>query len=70
MANQEIKINEDGQKFINLEPHWCAMFDLAVRQVKSILDEEEGRAFILEMLEFGKRLNEPYCKECSDAKDI
>jgi len=45
-------------KPINLEPNWPAMFDLAVTQVKVVVDKDDMRDFIVEMLEFGKRLEE------------
>ena len=43
-------------KPINLEPNWPAMFDLAVTQVETVVDKNDMRDFIVEMLEFGKRL--------------
>ena len=46
------------------------MFDKAVDQVKKYLPVQEGRALVVEMLEFGQRLNAYYhCKECTDESD-
>jgi hypothetical protein len=50
-------------KPINLEPNWPAMFDLAVTQVETVVDKNDMRDFIVEMLEFGKRLYNQNIKE-------
>ena len=41
---------------INVEPNWSRMFDNAIVQVKAVVDKNDMQAFIVEMLEFGKRL--------------
>ena len=43
-------------KAVNVEPSWPMMFDLAVAQVKAVVAKDDTRDFIVEMLEFGKRL--------------
>ena len=41
---------------MNLEPHWPSMFELAIDIVNKRIDKDSGRNFVIEMLEFGKRL--------------
>ena len=41
---------------VNVEPDWSRMFDNAIVQVKAVVDKNDMQAFIVEMLEFGKRL--------------
>ena len=41
---------------VNIEPDWVAMFENAVVQVKAVVEKDDMQAFIVEMLEFGKRL--------------
>ena len=43
---------------MDLEPHWLSMFDFVVSIVRKELEEGQGRAIVIEMLEFGKRLYE------------
>ena len=43
-------------KQINCEPHWPALFELATQIVKSKIPEDEGQELVVEMLQFGKRL--------------
>ena len=63
----EIRADDQGRKYVNLQPHYCRVFDKAVDQVTKYLPVQEGRALVVEMLEFGKRLNATYhCKECND----
>ena len=50
-------------KTMNLEPVWKSMFGLAVQLVKDGLPKDKGRDFVVEMLEFGDRLNEAH-EEC------
>lgn len=74
MSTREVQtgIDKDGReyRYINLEPHYCNVFDKAVDQVTKYLPVQEGRALVVEMLEFGKRLNATYhCKECTDESD-
>ena len=74
MSTREVQtgIDKDGKeyKYINLEPHYCGVFDTAVDQVKKYLPVQQGRSLVVEMLEFGKRLNATYyCEDCSDDND-
>ena len=63
----EIRADDQGRKYVNLQPPYCRVFDKAVDQVTKYLPVQEGRALVVEMLEFGKRLNATYhCKECTD----
>ena len=65
----QVGTDQNGKeyKFINLEPHYCRVFDKAVDQVKKYLPVREGRALVVEMLEFGQRLNAHYhCKDCNN----
>tara|TARA_Y100000310_G_scaffold229058_1_gene231416 strand:- start:404 stop:586 length:183 start_codon:yes stop_codon:yes gene_type:complete len=41
---------------VDVTPHWPGMFRFAVQLVKDGLSEEEGQALVVEMLEFGARL--------------
>lgn len=41
---------------VNVEPDWVAMFENAVIQVEAVVAKDDMQAFIVEMLEFGKRL--------------
>ena len=45
---------------VNVEPDWTGMFRFAVQLVRDGLPKEKGRDTVIEMLEFGKRLNEFY----------
>ena len=49
-----------GYRTVNVEPDWTGMFRFAVQLVRDGLPEEKGRDTVIEMLEFGKRLNEFY----------
>ena len=66
----EIRADAQGRKYFNLEPHYCRVFDKAVDQVKKYMPVQQGRSLVVEMLEFGKRLNATYyCEDCSDDND-
>ena len=66
----EIRTDDQGRKYVNLEPHYCGVFNTAIDQVKKYLPVQEGRALVVEMLEFGQRLNAHYhCKDCNDDND-
>ena len=54
-------------KTMNVEPAWNSMFGLAVQVVKDGLPKDKGRDFVVEMLEFGGRLNESH-EECIRTK--
>ena len=43
---------------INCEPDWQVMFSHAIRIAKTEIDPSSGQQLIVEMLEFGKRLEE------------
>ena len=43
-------------KEINCEPNWQGMFDFAVAIVKTNVPKDKGQETVVEMLEFGKRL--------------
>lgn len=43
-------------KTINCEPNWQGMFDFAVNIVKTNVPKDQGQAVVVEMLEYGKRL--------------
>ena len=42
---------------VNLEPNWEVLFDNAIWQVKAVVAKDDMQAFIVEMLEYGKRLH-------------
>ena len=71
MSTKEVQtgIDENGKeyKYIKVEPHYCNVFAMAIDQVKKYLPVQEGRALVVEMLEFGQRLNAHYhCQDCND----
>ena len=37
MSTREVKIDDQGRKYINLEPHYCGVFDTAVDQEKKYM---------------------------------
>ena len=41
---------------IDLTPHWPGMFRLAVQMCRDGLEKGQGRDLVIEMLEFGARL--------------
>ena len=43
-------------KTINVEPNWQRIFDYAVAIVRAEIPEDQGQQTVIEMLEFGKRL--------------
>jgi len=45
---------EDG--FIPCTPNWQGMFELAERITGEQIPDDQGQGFVLEMLQFGKRL--------------
>ena len=45
---------EDG--FIPWTPNWQGMFELAERITGEQIPDDQGQGFVLEMLQFGKRL--------------
>ena len=73
MSTREVQtgIDKDGNeyKYIYLPPHYCNVFDKAIDQVKNYMPVEQGRALIVEMLEFGKRMNLEYCEDCNNDSD-
>ena len=53
---------------VNMEPHWCQLFNLAEEIVTS--DLKNGTALVLELLQYGKRLNQNYvCEVCEVSPD-
>jgi hypothetical protein len=49
-----------------LNPHWCNLFENAVTQIRVVVDEKDGRDWIIEMLKFGKRMHQAnYCTDCT-----
>jgi len=55
-----------GYRTVNVEPDWTGMFRFAVQLVRDGLPEEKGRDTVIEMLEFGKRLNEAHESEAKN----
>jgi len=49
-------MSSTNPRTMNLEPHWPSMFKLAIEIVNKQIDKDSGRDFVIEMLEFGKRL--------------
>ena len=48
--------NTNELRTIDITPHWPGMFRLAVHMCRNGLSEEDGRDLVIEMLEFGARL--------------
>ena len=61
---RNLKTDENGNDYIILEPHWCNLFENAIWQVRAVVKAEEGKDFITEMLEFGKRMWRQQCEDC------
>ena len=49
-------MNSTNPRTMNVEPHWPSMFALAIEVVSKQIDKDCGRDFVIDMLEFGKRL--------------
>jgi|6_EtaG_2_1085325.scaffolds.fasta_scaffold324405_2 hypothetical protein len=43
-------------EYVELTPNWAQLFNYAIAKVKSEIDHDNGRDFVVEMLEYGKRL--------------
>ena len=56
MSISEDHISSKNPRTMNVEPHWPSMFALAIEVVSKQIDKDCGRDFVIEMLEFGKRL--------------
>jgi len=50
----ETNVNPDHT--IDVTPHWPGMFRLAVQMCREGLEKGKGRDLVIEMLEFGARL--------------
>ena len=46
-----------SKKKIDLTPDWHVFFDLAIGIARDEIDEDKGREVVVEMLEYGQRLN-------------
>jgi hypothetical protein len=55
--SENIEVSEDVGEFETVEPNWTQLFKYAELLVSNA-DELDGRDFIIEMLQFGKRLEE------------
>ena len=56
MSISEDNISSKNPRTMNVVPHWPSMFALAIEVVSKQIDKDCGRDFVIEMLEFGKRL--------------
>ena len=45
-------------EWIEVTPEWGSFFELAKQLVQSGMAKEQGRELVLEMLEYGKKLDE------------
>jgi hypothetical protein len=45
-----------SERSIDVTPHWPGMFRMAVQLCRDGLEKGEGRELVIEMLEFGARL--------------
>ena len=43
-------------KFINVEPDWNNMFNVAISITNTQIDKNNGQKFVVEMLKYGQRL--------------
>ena len=43
-------------KFINVEPDWNNMFNVAISITNTQIDKNNGHKFVVEMLKYGQRL--------------
>lgn len=53
-----------------IEPHWPGMFRYAVQLVEMNLDEDDGKKFVVEMLQFGQRLSESAERTENEQHDV
>jgi hypothetical protein len=72
IQKREQGIDESGNEYINLEPHWCKMFDRAIDRAYGADIDEGSFQLIKEMLKYGKRLNARFhCIDCrTDASHL
>ncbi len=56
-------------KVMNVEPNWQGMFDFAINIARTEIDKGKGRGVVLEMLEYGKRLDAEYQAEQEEVTD-
>jgi len=49
---------KDTERTMDITPEWGSFFELAKQLVQSGMAKEQGRELVLEMLEYGKKLDE------------
>ena len=50
------KKGNNMSKFINVEPDWNNMFNVAISITNTQIDKNNGQKFVVEMLKYGQRL--------------
>ena len=56
MKFQSVRKSERSVESVDVTPHWPGMFRFAVQLCRDGLEKGEGRDLVIEMLEFGARL--------------
>ena len=56
MKVQFVRKSERSIESVDVTPHWPGMFRFAVQLCRDGLEKGEGRDLVIEMLEFGARL--------------
>ena len=49
-------------EFIEITPDWDSMFEFAEEIVRAEIDKDSGQSIVLEILEYGRRLNYEHAK--------
>ena len=63
-------MSEDMGEFVTIEPNWVQLFKYAELLVSNAGEYEEGRDFIIEMLQHGKRLQEHREAQIENARTV
>ena len=59
-GNTDNEIEGVDYEVIDVSPNWPSMFANAVHQIKAIVPESDGQAWLVMMMEFGGRLERFY----------
>ena len=61
-GNTDNEIEGVDYEVIDVSPNWPTMFANAVHQIKAIVPESDGQAWLVMMMEFGGRLERFYAE--------
>jgi hypothetical protein len=63
VAHEDTKKETPGKEFIEIKPDWQSFFGLAKQIATEKIPEGEGRGVVIEMLNFGQRLDKQNSEE-------